>query len=733
MFSFLNPIFLWAAAAAIIPLVLHMMQRRRIVRIPFSTIRFLQLAEKRSSRRIRLENFLLWLFRTVLMLLLALAFAVPMLRTQAFGSFLSKAQRDIAIVLDGSYSMGYDTGKDTVWNRAIQCAIALVEGLDEGDRICVFSATDDAIPVVEQLTGDREFVIGQIKGLEVGATSCRLCPATIAAYDALRQEERRREREIHVITDGQALSWTGFQRAEDDKQKTEDGEETAREVPNQGGWEPEKIDRKTAFFVTLTGVPAPENAAPMDIDIQPQLIMSDMPSKVRVRMGHTGPIRDGAISIFVDGEEMSRRAAVFGGEDSGDITFALPPLKAGIHAAGVETPPDNLQIDNRFHFLIRARERLPSLCVGSEDDALYLVKALNPGVELPSALDAKRIESGDLAGENLALYSCIFLCNALPLPGQAVMQLEQYVQAGGMLVIFPGNNATTGDYQAWKILPCLPTAVRDVPTGARKRTLRWEAPQHPLLRNLTLAPGNTPVITISRELAWEEPHKAAQTLIFAGPEHPFLISRNAGKGQVFLFSVPADRSWSSFPLSPFFLPLAHQLVQYGAGISSDAPYLWAARSLSLADHLPSATRESSLLAPDKNNVPIRATLVENKTILTVENLLAPGVYLLSNDGADAEPALAINVERGESDLTPVKRETIPDILGIRTAHVADGKDEMLRLINEHRVGRTLGEQALWLAFVLGLVEVFYANRKTKATRSLSETLGIEASGKVKTI
>jgi hypothetical protein len=82
MWSFLNPLFLYAAIAAVIPLVLHLMQRRRTVRIRFSTVRFLRLAQRRSSSRIRMENFLLWLLRTLLMLALALAFAIPVIRTQ---------------------------------------------------------------------------------------------------------------------------------------------------------------------------------------------------------------------------------------------------------------------------------------------------------------------------------------------------------------------------------------------------------------------------------------------------------------------------------------------------------------------------------------------------------------------------------------------------------------------------------------------------------------------------
>ena len=92
------------------------MQNKRKVQLPFPTLRFLKLAEKHSSRRIRLENFLLWLLRTLIMALLGMAFAMPMIRSSGLG-WLGDAPRDVAIVLDASYSMGYHTERGTVWDK----------------------------------------------------------------------------------------------------------------------------------------------------------------------------------------------------------------------------------------------------------------------------------------------------------------------------------------------------------------------------------------------------------------------------------------------------------------------------------------------------------------------------------------------------------------------------------------------------------------------------------------
>jgi len=718
MFSLLNPWFLAAGAAALVPLILHLIQRSRAVRVPFSTVRFLKLAEKRSSRRIKLEHFVLWLLRTLLMLLLAFAFALPMLRTRGFGDFLGAARREVALVIDSSFSMDYAVGNRTVWDRAVQAATAVLEGLSEQDRFCVFLADDNVTPVIEQLSGNREEGVARIKALRCGRTSSQLCAAVIAANDALDRKANRYEREIHIITDNQALPWESFARAQS-------GE------PGQGpGGDPAAVSERTAFFVSLLGVPAPENTAPVEAELRPPLIMADMPSKVTVRLARSGPLQSSAVTLYVNEKELDRRATAIGGGLSRDQIFTIPPLGPGRHTARIETPADSLPADNSFHFLIHVREKLPALCVGTKDDSFFLRTALGTSLSRESSIEVQHIEADRLAEEPLEAYACIFVCNALPLAGQEIARLEQAVRSGGLLTVFPGDRAAVADYEPWQCLPAAPSAVIDVPMSDRRRTLRWEQPLHPLLRSLrtgTVAP----LVTTRRSLRWDTWDSDA-LVVSSGAEQPLLLCRRFGKGRVVLLSVSADRSWSDFPLSPFYLPLVHRLVQFGAGIGAFSHYLWAGTSLPLAEHIPEATRESDLTGPDGSEVPVRGTMVDGVAVLVAEDVTAPGIYTISTpDEPDPVPALAVNLPRVESNLTPIDPVDIPEVLGVENVSVAHDEEDLLRLIEEHRLGKTFGEHLLWLALLLAAVEFSYANLLAKATPKLSESLGIEASGKVR--
>jgi len=722
---FVSPFFLIAAAAgAVVPLILHLMQNRKRDKMPFPTLRFLKAAEKQSSRRIRMENLLLWLIRTLIMILIGLAFAMPILRSQGMG-WLGDAPRDIAIVIDGSYSMGYNTGRQTVWKKATDTARSIVEGLGDNDRFCIYVAREQPEALIAEPIGDKEQGISRLKGLEEGTGSSQLAPAVNEAIKALKKEERQHEREVYLLTDNQALPWQSFGAA-----KAADGE---TEEPASGdslvglSWDPAVIDERTTMFAVLLGVPSPENVGPEVIDLQPSLVRKNSAAKVVARLFRSGRTPETTATLFVNDEAAGRLPVRLDSSEASDLNFALPPLPQGVHVARVETPDDNLPIDNAFHFVIRVEDRLPSLCVGTEDDTLFVRTALETGFGAPPDI----VSPEQVTSKRLDDYACIFLCNALPVSGQALTALEQFARSGGLLVIFPGTRANLEAYQPWTCLPAVPTSIEETARAQRNRTLAWDEPAHPLI--LPLRRGvSVPVLTVRRHLAWTDLPEETGRLIAMGAEQPFLLERPFGDGRVLMFAVAADRTWSEFPLSPFYLPMSLQCVDYSSGFGARSPFLWSTDSLSLNDLLPEADRGATLRGPDRKAVPIRSTVVEGRTLLVAEDLQVPGIYNLSTpDQPVAKPALAINLPRRESDLTPIPSDDIAGRLGVEQVYLATDLETLMAQIEEHRVGRTYGELLLWLALVLIVIEFFYANALYRSGPKLSDQLGLDPAGQVK--
>ncbi|MEM7392144.1 MAG: hypothetical protein AAF492_07315, partial [Verrucomicrobiota bacterium] len=536
-----------------------------------------------------------------------------------------------------------------------------------------------------------------------------------------------------IITDMQALPWSSFgdgEGTEEKEEKKEDAEEEEPDAAAMNLWDPSKFDKRTSVFVSLLGAKAPENMAPSDVELQPSIIMAGAHSKATVRLNYAGPPGSTAVTLFLNDEEIATRSISIGDGFANDLSFLLPPMEAGRYAARVELPDDNLQLDNTFHFIFKAEAQFPTLCVGTRDDTLFIRAALTAALGGKAAIEAEWVEPDLIEADKLKNYACIFLCNALPLAAGELAAMEKFVSAGGLLIVFPGERSSIQDYQSWNCFPGLPSARQDVMIGNRSQILHWDAPQHPILQPLKIGVA-APSLAIRTHLEWKEFDARAERLISSGDGRPFLVGRPFGRGYVLMFAIAPDRSWSDFPLSPFYLPIIHQIVQFGAGVGSYSHYVWCTDTLPLEPYLPEATTDTTLQNPGGENRPIRSAVVDGEVILNVEELDEAGIYLMQDPSAgEPVPAIAVNMDRSESDLSPIDPDKLKKRIDIDRVHISTSQEELMAQLQEHRVGRTFNEQLFWFALILAVIEFFYANRLMKSAPTLSESLTVDTSGKV---
>jgi hypothetical protein len=697
IWTFLQPLFLWGTLAALVPLILHLMQRRQAVTVQFSTVRFLKLAQKKSSSRIRMENLLLWLLRTLLLLLAALAFAGPVLRSSGWGKWLGRSQRDVAIVVDASYSMGYDQGGRSVWAQSLETAANLVEGLEEGDRVCLFVAHEDVSPVLEQPTADRELARSLVAKLELSRSPSRLRPAIAAAAAALKNSPG--ERELYVFTDGQALPWADLR-------------EQALQFPEE----------RFAAFLMLAGVPSPLNATTTDVAVEPDLLVSGAPLTVRATFSGTGSSGPSAATLKVDGQAVDRRAVSGPSAD-----FSVAGLAVGRHEGEIEIPEDSLAADNRFHFVLNVREEMSVLCVGASEELFFLDRALRPS-DAFSFFKLTKVDAGGLEGVDLAPFACVFLVGSGKQPGGAILKLEQYVRDGGVVAVFPGDRETPQDYAAWSLLAAKPREVAALPAGESRFTLRLLKADDPIFASLRLPPGTVPSLVARRALLWGEMEKEGEALVTAGEDLQFMLGRRVGRGRVLQFAVPADRRWSNFPITSIFVPLLHQVVR-SAGEQGRGEMQQTVRPRIVIASAPWAEGETaSLVDPDGKERTVQLREEEGRRAWILEGDLGPGIYRLASD---KKPVLALNLDRRESDLGAIDARALEALPVKPSFRVARSPAAFFELVEEHRIGRPMAESLLWAVMFLSVIEVALANWLSRPARTLSQALAVDDSGRVR--
>ncbi|RMG01938.1 MAG: hypothetical protein D6741_04455, partial [Planctomycetota bacterium] len=123
--EFLSPAVLGWLAAAAVPLVLHLWNRRRFDRVDWAAMRFLEAVLRRNRRRIRVRRWLLLLLRTALIVLIVLAAAEPTVERFVPSPGPSSGHTHRVILLDGSFSMQLQEGGAARFEEAKQAITRL--------------------------------------------------------------------------------------------------------------------------------------------------------------------------------------------------------------------------------------------------------------------------------------------------------------------------------------------------------------------------------------------------------------------------------------------------------------------------------------------------------------------------------------------------------------------------------------------------------------------------------
>src|ERR1700719_612080 len=103
-FGLLNWIMLIGLAGMAIPILIHLLNRRRFDVVDWGAMQFLQVSEV-TRRKIFIEELLLMLVRMGLIGLLVLAMAAPYAASSVFETLGLGENRDLVLVIDGSNGM----------------------------------------------------------------------------------------------------------------------------------------------------------------------------------------------------------------------------------------------------------------------------------------------------------------------------------------------------------------------------------------------------------------------------------------------------------------------------------------------------------------------------------------------------------------------------------------------------------------------------------------------------
>jgi hypothetical protein len=611
--SFLNPFFLLGLAALAAPVLVHLVRRTRARRVEFPALVFVRQVPQRTIRRRTLHNLLLLVLRCLAVLLIVFAFTRPFFTGPEAGAAAGGALHTV-ILLDASLSMRHE-GR---FAEALRRADALVAEAREGERFALVTF-DEGYEVVSGFDADRTALRAALAGLAAGYGATDYEQALRGAEALLREAKGAASRRVLMVSDFQATGWA-----------------TARATF--------KLASDVSLGLIEVGEGGPANAAVTNVEARGEVYGQKYADRLAVHLSNFAEEGRGPLTLEfqINDQTAERREVTLGAREQKVVEFTGFNLAEGPNRCVVRLRADDFAPDNEFYFTLRRAAPAKALIVDGGarggGDSFYLQNALAAGGDLPYTFDVRSAGAVDPA--SLAAHSLVILNDAGVAPGPLTEAVNNFVEAGGRLVIAAGpRTRAEGFNRAFgRVAPAaLGEAVQFRP--AEGVAMTEVAATHPIFEVFRdgARPPSARVFGYQRA----EPRGGADVLARFEDGSPAFVEWTAGRGRVLLYTSTLGMGWSDLPLTPAYLPLVQQMVRYLGAREASA---WHRLGQAFA------VRQGDEGTPPAVDTPSGARLKAGGLTPDGEMLLAgrePGFYRLRY--AAGHEFAAVNVDGREGD------------------------------------------------------------------------------------
>ena len=558
--SFLQPLFLAGLLAAAIPIVIHLINRRKATRQEFPALRLLMESNKKEARSIKVRQWLLLGLRVLLIAALAIALAKPYFLSDEGVTASERLPTAVVMVVDDSASMQHEGW----WNQAQEQFSEQIGELRPWDEVALITSSSTDGPIT-RFSNDHGEVREAFSELEATDASSNLAEAVVAAGDLLTASQLPSKR-IVVISD---FARGGFP-----------------ENPTPETKIPYDI-RQVSVRDDVESVP--ENLSVTAVDYEQEHSGDGESWKITATVRNWGAEdRKGVeVRLNVDGEDIAGGLVDIPAKKTSSHTFRHRFDGAGVREAYVELVTDEpLEVDDRYHFSVDLKEQIRVLLVNGEpssvaytDELYFAARALNPGGRQSSIIPEMTTTSG-LSERNLDQYDVVMLANVASVEQSVASKLEQFVDGGGGLFLTMGDQVDTASWNQ-KMAGLLPKPLRgmkrlaekDDPDAPVKITrLGTGNRDHPVFRIFDLPGGSSlqSVQVYSYMLLEPTQQEQSREILAYKDNAPALIERKVGDGRVVMLTTTVDREWTDLPVRTAFLPLMQRNIQYLARRATSA-------------------------------------------------------------------------------------------------------------------------------------------------------------------
>lgn len=714
---FLFPALTALTAIAAVPILIHLLNRRRYKRVVWAAMHFLRQALREEAKRIQYKDFILMALRALACILLALAIARPITRLLAD---VASGSKGVVFIMDTSASMNLSTGVNTLMDAARREAISILREMPPDTIIGLVDASRPAAVVIPR-TRDLREVEKAIEEMEASDSGTDIAGAMRLTADLFREMGKTGSRDVFVVSDMQASAWKA-------------GAVAARKTAADFG-------PGVRSYVIPVHAPDNRNLAVTGLRLDPPVAAARQPFSANVDVLNGGPAVEEniVVELRVDGARAATASIrSVGPGDTARVRILAETPGPGMRVveAIVNQGRERFSVDDSRRAILPVVEGLQTLLVDGQPGTLfgqgeadYLDAVLAPVMDgdTPPPFVVTKIPASSFSPKDIVGKDAIVLCNVPELKPDIAASLRAAVERGTGLLLFLGDNVLPGAYapyvstNAAGVEPLLPAAVgkpfppqtagadgkpEPVYLSADRLEHEWMSffrsrETRPLLRApvgqalaLSVATGG-----VSRVVAWYENGE------------PAIVEKPLGPGRVVMVGTTADPGWNSLFLEPVGAILANRMV------SACLPGSGTIRTVNTGGRvqlpLPAGDRKMNirLTTPENKVLTARPEMIAERPYLVHEGRGRTGTYRYQIESVPPrEEIFALNLAADESDIRPLADNGLNELFPSGEFRpIQDRRASSAgQALRSARLGREIWWPVLLLGFLVLIGEITFA-------------------------
>ncbi len=691
--TFLNPAILFGLLAASIPIIIHLLNLRKLKKIDFSTLQFLKELQKNKIRKIKIKQWLLLALRVLIILAIVTAFARPTLVGVSIGGTTSAAKTTAVFILDDTFSMSVVDQNGSYFNQAKEAIKNILTQFEEGDEFGLVFVSHQ--PNEIEMTSNLNKFKQEIDAAEISYASGKLNNAIIKAAQLIG-EAQNFNKEIYLLTDFQKGRLANENEIISLKEQL--GEQVRLYAFNYSG--------KEVFNFGID-----------ELKINTQIFEKYKPIKFdAVVKNYSDRAKDNlVVSLFINGERLAQQSINLNPGESKTANLEATAKTFGYNEALVEIEEDDVLEDNKRFTSFYIPEKISVLILADNTSDTKLVEAALKSVSEKGYFDLTVRKIDQISGAQLNNVQVMILTSSNFISSRE--KLNQFLSSGKGIVIFPSSEVNpTGFINSLSAIGI--SSAGGFVKSEKGQSFHFGETDfnHPIFENIFMdekkkqveSPEIYSYIRIN-------PGGKGKSVIKLEDESSFLSEYSFGEGKVLLFCSAPVFSWSDFPIKSIFAPLVTKSVMYlSAFLKSDAIYL-AGETINV-NVSERTLPQIKVVRPDNREDFINMEENQRTDFISYSSTLLAGSYkffsgekLLASANVNPDPAESIVEYLSENEFDDYLEQ-----INFSGRYISIDKNENpSQMILQARFGSELWRYFVLIAILLALVEMTVARNAKK--------------------